>query len=501
MKKTGIAAVVLGTIGIAACGGAWYTGTQLEQVLHNMVAEGNAELAEALPGLGMQMELVTFERGLFSSTARYQLSVQEGEDDEPVPVLFSTDRIEHGPLPLSRLTSLKLWPVMAASHSQLERSEMLEPLFASSTDASPLTAYTVLGYDERMWGTFNISPLTFTRDELEVSFSGMEVDYTTDLQASNIKLDGSFDSLRVSAQSTPPFVLSLSGAQLQMDKHLGEGGFYLGDGRLALEQWDLILPDGGTLVMTDFSQEDSMREENGQLAGELTYKQGKISYEGQELGSLNADWSYAQLDVAALSELNDIYNQLIFGSADEQAMERLQAAIAALLEGNPQINLDSFQLRTANGQSELSLALELGQTSALTLDPMALAMELITRLEARLQLSRPMLRDLTMLKLVFQPHLDPEQVAFEADMFAEMVAEMAVAMNLATKQGEENIVSELAYADGVINLNGEELPPEALASLFGMMVPGAAAEQPPETEFDFDNDDELMQWLEEQMQE
>lgn len=498
MKKTGIAAVVLGTVAIAACGGAWYTGTQLEQVLRNMVAEGNAELAETLPGVDAQIELLAFERGLFSSTARYQMRFQP-EGEEPV-LLLSTDRIEHGPFPLSRLTSLQLLPVMAASHSHLERSELLEPLFAASGEQMPITAYTVLGYDEQVWGTVTISPLAVEDDEVEVTFSGMEIDFATDRQASNIKLDGEFDSLRVDAQSTPPFAFSMSGVQLQMDKQLGEGGFYLGDGQFTLDQWDLLLPSGGKLVMTDFSQEDSMREENGQLAGELTYKQGSISYDGQELGSLNADWSYAQLDGAALTELNNIYNQLIFGSADEQAMERLEAAVTTLLAGNPQINLDSFQLRTANGQSELSLALELGEISSLELEPMELAMELITRLDARLQLSKPMLRDLTMLKLVFQPQLDPEQVAFEADMFADMVTEMAVAMNLATKQGEDDIVSELAYAEGMINLNGEELPPEALAALFGSMVPGAAAAPQPEAEFDMD-DEELMQWLEEEMQE
>ncbi len=44
MKKTGIAAVVLLVAGAAVTAGAWYTGTQLETLLPEKIAEANQEL-------------------------------------------------------------------------------------------------------------------------------------------------------------------------------------------------------------------------------------------------------------------------------------------------------------------------------------------------------------------------------------------------------------------------------------------------------------------------
>ncbi len=59
---------------------------------------------------------------MFSSTAHYRLK-GEGEmfGEAPVELLF-VDHIEHGPLPFSRLMSLKWLPVMATSHYELEKT-------------------------------------------------------------------------------------------------------------------------------------------------------------------------------------------------------------------------------------------------------------------------------------------------------------------------------------------------------------------------------------------
>ncbi len=116
------ASILLGIVvagGAVSAGGAWYTGTKLEGVLTNAIADSNKQMQTALAGSNSTatLELVSMDRGTFSSTAHYRLK-GEGEifGGEPVELLF-VDQIEHGPLPFSRLITLKWLPVMATSHT------------------------------------------------------------------------------------------------------------------------------------------------------------------------------------------------------------------------------------------------------------------------------------------------------------------------------------------------------------------------------------------------
>jgi uncharacterized protein YdgA (DUF945 family) len=89
-----------------------------------------------------------------------------------------------------------------------------------------------------------------------------------------------------------------------------------------------------------------------------------------------------------------------------------------------------------------------------------------------------MLRDLIMHKTLFEPGADAEVVAIEAYVMVEMAAGMAESTKLARLE-EDNLVTKLTYSGGTIELNGEAIPPEALAgllTLFSPASPGAAAE-------------------------
>src|SRR5690606_30466493 len=147
MKKTGIALAILLAAGVAATAGAWYTGQQLEGVLQDKIAEANQELARQLPGSGVQVALASLERGVFSSDVRYRIELGGVAQEWPASELFLIERIEHGPLPLSRLRELRLLPVMAHSQARLEETALTAPLFQQAQGAEPLRIQTTLGYD------------------------------------------------------------------------------------------------------------------------------------------------------------------------------------------------------------------------------------------------------------------------------------------------------------------------------------------------------------------
>jgi uncharacterized protein YdgA (DUF945 family) len=75
MKKTGIAVAVVVAIGLVGTAGAWYTGTKMEAVLRDAVAQSNGQIEKVLPGSAVRLEMTDFQRGVFSSSARYELGL------------------------------------------------------------------------------------------------------------------------------------------------------------------------------------------------------------------------------------------------------------------------------------------------------------------------------------------------------------------------------------------------------------------------------------------
>lgn len=124
-KSVNIAVGVVVVAGALITAGAWYTGTRLEGVLGDAVQQGNQQIQAAFVGHegSASVELLSLDRHFFTSTAHYKFIVQNPKlnGGQSVELLF-VDNIEHGPFPWSRVKSLNLVPVMAASNMALERT-------------------------------------------------------------------------------------------------------------------------------------------------------------------------------------------------------------------------------------------------------------------------------------------------------------------------------------------------------------------------------------------
>uniref|UniRef100_UPI0004CF6DE4 DUF945 family protein n=2 Tax=Pseudomonadota TaxID=1224 RepID=UPI0004CF6DE4 len=98
MKKLALAvAVPLALFGAAT----FYTSTQVESTARDAVDQANLKLREMGVGAGadVSLSLLSFERGLLSSTARYQIDIDVADDDGNTEhyALLLNDRLEHGP--------------------------------------------------------------------------------------------------------------------------------------------------------------------------------------------------------------------------------------------------------------------------------------------------------------------------------------------------------------------------------------------------------------------
>ncbi|MBV2133053.1 YdgA family protein [Pseudomonas sp. MAP12] len=483
MYKTRIALAVLVAAGVVGTLAPWYTGMQLEEVLQTSIRQGNEQLQDSVPGAGVSMELVAVERGFFTSTAHYRLTLDDTSSGEAPTVLRFSDHIEHGPLPLSRLQSLELKPVMATSRFELERSEDVIPWFVGAGGSSPLTGSLVLNYDNSVTGRVTLLPLQLAGEGNSVRFSGMDLEVAAGAQSEYLRLAGGMDSLSLDLnRDGEPLQLQLKGLSLRSDYRLGQSGLYTGDSRLALQQVQLLQAGKPPVEVRDFVQADRLEELGGQMKGAVGYDIGMLSYGGQPLGSLNLSLSLANLDVLALKNLGDWYTGLLRRlqtqpdgdtglSAEEQ--DGLQAGLGALLAGQPKLALDNLSLKTANGESRFSLMVDLARPVSYELPPAELARQLVGKLDVHLVLAKPMIRDVVMYQAALDPAGDPAAAALEATQLAEMADEMASSLQFARVEGD-NIVASLSYADGQIEFNGQTLPAEQFAGLLLSVAPAEA---------------------------
>jgi len=483
MKKAGIAVAVVVALGLAGTAGAWYTGTQMEDVLRDAVARSNAQIEEAMPGGAVRLEMTDFQRGFFSSAARYELTYPGGEDEGPA-TLTMLDSLEHGPVPVSRLASLQLAPVMATSEAVFERSEALEPLFAASGDQQPVVVRSTLGYTNSINGSISTAAMTFEDEKVTAQLAPIMLEFDTDVEGNAVVLDGRWQGVQMASQPDleESFTLQVADVTLFTDQRRGSAGIYLGEGQLAVASIRLESEADGAMVIEGLTQDTVLNEDAGNLDGGVDFAVAKVSYQEQELGSAEMKWSFSSLDQDATAEINQLYNELTMsayqGEEPPDQGDRWREAFIALLDAQPQLALDLLVIRTPNGESRARAEVQLARPESFDLPAPELVPQLLGRISAHVQLSQPMLRDMVMYKTLFEPGTDPEVVAVEAEVLVDMLGTMAASTGLA-KQEDDNLVTNLTYADGEIELNGEVIPPEALAGMLALLSPAspeAAAE-------------------------
>lgn len=473
MNAKGIAAALVSVGGLLVIGGAWYTGTQVETTLQAQIEEANAQLASTWPDGNLVLELTDFHRNLFSSEAILAAHMY-GKDQESISLSW-VSQIEHGPLPLSRLARLQLRPVMARVKSELEPNDLVGRFFPAQ-DSAPLTSDVVMHYGGGLAGQASIAPTRLESDAGRLSFSGLQLDFAADANAEKIRLKARTDNVEFATLAEQPVTLGLSGIRYETDLTTHVSGLHLGKSRLELDLLEVLLPDEANVRVTQMVQTDELYEEHGMIAGNTRYEQGPLTYNGEELGSLSTRWSYSNLDPEALNNLSDLYLSAFTGAPLDPAvaMQRVELAFTTLLAGNPRLSLDSLELRTANGRSELSLSADLSLPQSGELPSAEHAVDVLSRASAKLQLSRSMLRDISLMQGLVEPELDRQELANRADMFTALVAEMAVALELAVAEGEDSLISDLQYAEGKLQLNGKELDLAALTALLALAMPQSA---------------------------
>ncbi|VVN78175.1 YdgA family protein [Pseudomonas fluorescens] len=501
-KSAGVLLAIVVAVGAISAGGAWYTGTKLEGVLQTSIADANTELQTALVGSkgNATLELVSLDRRLFSSTAHYRLKGQgEMFTDRPEGVeLLFVDHIEHGPLPFSRLIALKWLPVLATSHYELEKTPLTEKWFAATQGAAPVKGVVNIGYDNSTNSKLELLPLEVALDEKSnLKFSGLNLDVDASAKAQQVKAKGYMDSLTLStvAEDQTPVLIELNGLTMASNLDKSSYGYYLGQNTLELTSTKTTFGEKQAVVTFKNAELKSSTHESGtNAAGRADYKVGEILYNGKAVGAANMAWSLKNLDIPATLSLVQVYQSKLqpyeaaaaaAAAAGEPAPElmlseaeqaQVKTDLEKLLDAKPQIAMENLSFKTANGESRMSLVVDLARPQSMDLPPVEVGKQLIALLDFNLLMSKPMIADVASVQAQIEGQTDAKVIAEQATMASDMVSSMAVGTQLATLDGN-NIVSKLRYANNQVDFNGQKMTVEQFIGFVMNTLGGAGAVQ------------------------
>jgi len=468
-------------VGVAGwLGATWYTGKRIESESGARLREANEQLAQALPGYGLKIEQLDFQRGFFASRARYGITMTGAAARDalalPPGVLEVNASIEHGPYTRGALARGDVLPRLAFVHAELAQTEALKPLYTLTQGAVPLWSDTVLHYGGDASGRAAVAPMQGEHDGMRATFSGATLESVYTRSNQGVKGTLRADSLVVESNDDADIRrAALTGLVLDMDTRMGRSGLSIGTTGLSAQRLELEGPGGQFQVALEApAYTVKLDETDGRLHGDAVYRIGKLSVGDADFGGGEAIVKLANLDGKAVRQLMESYGRFadaVMTEADGQASAPgkrdalLRQALddaRGLLAAGPSVSLDPLRWTTAKGESRLTLALTLAAPQAdAAASVRELARQLIKSLDARAIVSRPMAQDMAARILAASQGLAPEDAARQAEEQVAGAAGMAQMLNLARQEGDD-LVAEFRYADGRAALNGREIPVEEL---------------------------------------
>lgn len=481
MKKTLVAIGGLVVIGTACTSIAWYTGKQLPEVLEASLAQTNRQLAAALSGSGSgKVELLSLDSGVFSSQARYRLTL-DGAEGEHLQLEFK-DRLEHGPFPWSRVKRLQLAPVMAASNYVLENTDDSAPWFAVTGEQAPLQGSMSVGYGGAIRNELRLAPFEAVgEDDTSLSFSGLTLDMDSTLEGEGLRLRGELGRVAMVTGGEAPVSVSLKGIALSTDFTMSSYGYFVGSMNLDVAESSLSFGDNQSLRFGKFEQRDVYRLEQSGLSLQQQASLADITFSGNPIGSARVAWHVARLNPEAVGNLVQWYEQnlpqlqsMALGmTPDTGALmlddPQLQAPLLKLLAGGPRVTLQELSFKTANGESRFDLDLDLSAQGPEGVPLEQAFAQSVKSLQTNLKISKPMIGDLAALRARLEG-LDAEQVR-QASASGEMVGMIAAQSQLAAIKGDDILV-QLGYADGQVDFNGQKMTVDQFAALVQQRTAG-----------------------------
>ena len=500
MKKSLVAAGVIIALGVVWTGGAWYTGKQLESRIADMVQQANAQLQSSAPQAGVELTYQGYQRGLFRSHLQLVLKPIAGKEPRWLAAgqsLVFDEVVDHGPFPLASLKSFNLAPAMASVKTTLTNNDASKALFDIAKGETPFTIDTRIAYSGDNQSAIVLNPLDYAKGDEKVTFSGGQFQLNADREGKTLSLSGEAGSGQINAVNEYNQKVQLTFNNLKTDGSTEMASFNERIGKQAISLDKLAIGgEGKELALVEGMALDggsTLTKDGKGVNSQVNYTVNSLKLQGQDMGSGKLTLKVDNVDGQAWHQFSQQYSaqsQALLAKPElaqnpelyQQALtETLFNALPILLKGNPSVTISPLSWRNAKGESSLNLSVLLKDPALVTAPPQTLADSLdrvVQSLDGKVVIPVDMATEF-MTKIAGLEGYQPADAAKLADQQVKGLAAMGQMFRITTME-DNAISSSLQYANGQVTLNGQKMPLEDFAAMFGLEAPSLPDSAPQE---------------------
>lgn len=467
MNKKAGAGIAIAAVVVAAgvVGTSSYMGGKLEQGFQDAAAQWSRD--------GLKIQVLSYERGTFSSTAKTVWTYEKGEDE---PLQFTADhQISHGPLPRGHAAEV---------HTLFHLPDNAgDELRAALNGRAPVELTTKVGWT-RSTSNLMTSPVVAGKFEgTDLNWGGMKIEWDMPADMKAAKGTASFPSLQF--KSAEGGSMAMDNATMRFDmKQPKDQQFWTGPFAMTLAKLSAQPLDKDKLpsFVQDLSIDTDAVLKNDVV--EVSIKGGLKSaqLEDRKADDLALEMAFHNIDAAWINQAMEL-GKLARASMEEDDGPEAEANAdlrKALMKGmtqalarKPELEIKRLAMRTKDGVSELGAALRYQGDGS---DMSTLLKDLKLSLDAKLP--KPAMEDLmgqrarrSYLALIEDSGQEYDNDELEAAVKASVQERMDSLLEQGVFENKAGIMTtHIHFEHGEAKVNGKPLDPMGTATLMGAMA-------------------------------
>ncbi len=484
MKKSLMVTGSLMILGIVWTGISWYSGKLIEQHLESLTVSVNTHIKQEWPAGGITLTLQDYQRGIFSSSARYLLRAEGhalSQNLLPSDELIISQTISHGPFPLAQLKKFNFIPQMASVHLMLNDTPAVRKLFDITEGQSPIEADSRIAYNGDSFSDIIMMPVHLNMDSITLKLSGTTLQARHSATLHSLSFSGKAESIVLTAKNHEDKTeqLTFKDFTLNSSKKPGKFGLNMGDDQLDIGQLLLNIDGRDIVTIAMLHVKTTLNETDRHINGQMHYTLSALHLYGHHFGSGSLTINADRLDGQAVKELAPAWHQTLaplwYQDKNSNADNRLAqwealvlAKFPAFLQSSPDISIAPFSWKNSKGESQLTFKLTLTDpaagSNAQPVRQHKFDFDTVKNMDMTLTMPMPMLRELVTQVALLRGHGEEEARKLAQQQVQGLSALGQLFKLTVTK--DETISSHVRYADNQAELNGQKIPLQELIDLF-----------------------------------
>ncbi|MGG4604399.1 YdgA family protein [Paenalcaligenes sp. Me131] len=344
--------IVLGSVvvlGAAYVGASWYIGTKTEAMIAKRLVSVNEKLAQQITheNESIRLEEVSYERGVFSSSAVYALKVSTEKRDSEIR--FAA-QYSHGPFPIAALSAGVFSPMLNYSQIIVMNEAEATELYQAANGEVPVKADSQVRFNGAVKSHITVAPAKVVSAKgttLETSVAHLYLDVSKDFRA----VDGSLDIDSIAINETLPVRhLRFEGAHLRVARTEHEDGVVSGQYKSGSRRFEFSSPAESVAVVMDNTVLQMSGTWSDQLISHaaVNYDLEALLLNGYDFGSITFGAELKNVDIHA----ERAWKQARVEFKDNP--EVLKGYVQDLVKTHPEVSIRPLAWQNSGGESEIT---------------------------------------------------------------------------------------------------------------------------------------------------